>query len=568
MRSDSSRIAPATLKHRVAALAILGAALIAWGAASTTPAAASHAAAQSAGRLPPKLVVILIVDQMRGDYVERFQRNWTGGLRRLVTEGAVFERAAFPYLMTLTCPGHATLATGALPPEHGIFQNTWFDRASGSLTPCTFDPGVRGISYGRRQAGSHSPRHLQLPTLADGLRQERKARVVSLSLKARSAIMMAGRGGDAVSWFGETSRNWETSSAYAAAPVPAVRAFIDKYPVEADLGKVWTYLLPPDRYEGRDDGPGETPPVGWTRTFPHALRGQAGGAQPDDLFYTQWERSPFASEYLGRLAGALAESFGLGTRSDATDFLAVSFSSPDLIGHAFGPHSHEVQDLYAHLDRTIGALFDRLDTLVGRGGYVVGLSADHGVADLPHEGTGQNVGGRLNSARIGELVDRVAGADIGPGRFVAQAYGTDIYFAPGAYERLAAQPAAMKAVVNAIDMQPGVARVFRREELAEGRASSDAALRAAALSYVPRLSGDLVVLPEAGWMFTASGTTHGSANAYDQRVPFILAGPGVKPGRYTDEVTPADMAPTLATITGLALRRASGRVLQMALLPR
>jgi arylsulfatase A-like enzyme len=162
----------------------------------------------------------------------------------------------------------------------------------------------------------------------------------------------------------------------------------------------------------------------------------------------------------------------------------------------------------------------------------------------------------------------VAGTALGPGRFVAQAYSTDIYFEPGAYEKLAAQPAAMAAVLTAIDEQPGVARVFRREELTTGRTSSDPALRAAALSYVPRLSGDLVVLPEAGWMFTSSGTTHGSSNAYDQRVPFIMMGPGVRPGHYGEEVTPADLAPTLAALTGVSLRRADGRVLGAALLPR
>lgn len=564
--SGGSRAARASL--RTAAAAVLGTALIVWGTGSPAPPVGAQGPAQPGGRRLPKLVVFLIVDQMRGDYIERFQKDWTGGLRRLVTDGAWFERAAFPYLTTVTCPGHATLSTGALPPQHGIFQNTWFDRASGTLMPCTSDPEVRAISYGPRRDEGHSPKYLRLPTLSDELRQGRNARVVSISLKARSAIMMAGRGGTAVTWFGEPSKSWETSSAYSPAPVPAVKAFLDASPIEADFKKVWTYLLAPERYEGRDEGDGEAPPVGWTKVFPHALSGRPGDTRPEDAFYTQWERSPFANDYLGRMAAALTASLGLGTRNDATDFLAVSFSSTDLVGHAFGPRSHEVQDLYARLDRTIGELFSRLDTLVGRGDYIVGLSADHGVADLPHEGSERRGGGRLSSPQLGELVERVARAALGPGRFVARAYSADIYFEPGAYEKLAALPSAMTAVLNAIDAQPGIARVFRREELADGASSADPAKRAAALSYVPRLSGDLVVVPEEGWMFTASGTTHGSANAYDQRVPVIVMGPGVKPGRYADEVTPADLAPTLASLAGITMRRAEGHVLQTALLPR
>jgi predicted AlkP superfamily pyrophosphatase or phosphodiesterase len=347
--------------------------------------------------------------------------------------------------------------------------------------------------------------------------------------------------------------------------VPAVKSFLDTNPIGADFGKTWTRLLPASRYPGPDAGPGESPPDGWTAEFPHPLTGENG--RPDSSFQAQWERSPFADAYLARLAASLTESFELG-QSERLDVLGVSFSTPDLVGHGFGPQSHEVQDIYAHLDRAIGELLARLDTLVGRGRYVVALASDHGVSTLPEQSkqaTGEE-GGRLRATRVRDTVERAAQA-AGAGRYVSRVYGNDVYFEAGAYEKLEAMPAARALVIERLLAEPGIARVFTREELLEGARAQDAMLRAAALSYVPRLSGDMLLVLRPGWMFTASGTTHGTPNPYDQRVPVIFMGPGVKAGVYDDAVTPADVAPTLAALTGIELPRAEGRPLTGALTP-
>ena len=520
--------------------------------------------AQSTPGSQPKLVVLIVVDQMRADYVTRFRGEWSSGLRRLLTRGAWFSNAAYPYMLTFTCAGHATIATGALPHRHGIMQNTWFDRQAGKIVRCSEDDRPKSVLYGGTGGEGDSAARLLVPTFADRMRTERKARVVTLSLKARSAIMMAGQAGDAVTWRNESLDGWQTSSAYGDS-VPAVKAFVDANPVEADYGKPWSRSLPRARYRYPDVLPGEMPPGGWTPIFPHVLTSRTG--KPDAEFYTQWERSPYGDAYLGRLAAALATSLELGRR-DTTDVLAVSFSSPDLVGHAFGPLSEEVQDMYARLDRTIGTLLDRLDRLVGNDQYVVALTADHGVSGVPEQLKldGKDAG-KLNIRALGDVVDRAATEALGPGKYVANGNYNDVYFAPGMYEMLKANPGAFNAVLAELSRQPSVARVFRREELADpsASASSDVALRAAALSYLPDRSGDLIAAMKPGWMFTGLATTHGSATEDDQRVPIIFYGRGIKPGESRDAVTPADVAPTLAVLSGITLPQAEGQPLRTAL---
>jgi predicted AlkP superfamily pyrophosphatase or phosphodiesterase len=324
---------------------------------------------------------------------------------------------------------------------------------------------------------------------------------------------------------------------------------------------VWTRLLPVARDPGPDEGLGEAAPRGWTSTFPHPLS-DADAKEPDDEFYEHWQRSPYADAFLGRMAASLADSLQLG-RDDATDLLAVSFSTPDLVGHAFGPQSHEVRDIFAHLDVTIGTLLERLDALVGAGEYVVALSSDHGVGEIPEqlEKAGQEAG-RLNTQRFAEALERLADAAAGEGSYVARVTANDVYFQPGMYEKLTTVAAAAQAVVESLRQQPGVLRVFRREEVRVGRESRDPFLRAAALSYVVGRSGDLIVVPKPGWVYGGNGTSHGTASALDQRVPIVFMGRGVRPGEYQDPAaTPADVAPTLAALIGITMPRAEGRAL-------
>jgi hypothetical protein len=345
---------------------------------------------------------------------------------------------------------------------------------------------------------------------------------------------------------------WMTSPVYSEAPVPAVKAFLDANPIAADFGKTWQKILPPASYTGPDEGLAEAAPQGWTRSFPHVLSGTAGKA--DSTFFAQWERSPFADAYVGRFAAALVKTLELG-KHDGTDVLAVSFSSPDMVGHAFGPRSHEVQDLFAQLDRTVGTLFDELDAQVGQGHWVAALSADHGVTPIPEQlVTEGKDAGRVSGGALIDAVNQALLPSLGPGRHVVALSTNDLYFAPGVYDKIRRTPATMFAAMAAITARPGVQRVFRSEEIRDGAKSKDPLVRAAALSYFPGRSGDLVIAMKPGWMISATGTTHGSATPDDQRVPVMFLGAGIKAGTYQEPATPADIAPTLAAIVGVRLK--------------
>jgi predicted AlkP superfamily pyrophosphatase or phosphodiesterase len=518
----------------------------------------------SAAPAVPKLFVIVVVDQMRADYVDRFRNDWTGGLKRLVTEGAWFSQAAYPYLTTVTCAGHATIGTGAYPHVHGVFQNIWFDRGRNQVVTCTQDANATPVSYGKPATGGDSAAALRIPTFADEMRRQRQSHVVSLALKARSAIMMAGHGGDAVSWISDSLDSWETSTAFSPVPIPAVRDYVAAHPMDADFGQTWNRLLPAAKYTETDTGLREASAPGWTPSFPHVLKGAATTTAADGAFFEQWQRSPFADAYVARMAVALTESMALG-KGDRPDVLAVSFSSPDLVGHSFGPDSQEIRDMYAYLDQSIGVLLDGLDRAVGRGQYILALSADHGVTAIPEQLVAQGRdAGRIDPGPLALAIEQTA-QKAGAGKYLARLVGNDVYFEPGMYAKLQAAPAVLDAIIGAIVTQPGIDRVLRADTLdPDPSPATERIARAGALSSVQWRGGELLVVPKNGWMFSSIGTTHGSASADDQRVPLILFGLGITRGEYQDAATPADIATTYAAIAGIKLPYAEGQVLRMA----
>ena len=531
------------------------------------------AAAHAAPAPPPKLVVVIVVDQMRGDYVARYGFQWTGGLRRIVDGGAWFRRAAYPYLTTVTCVGHATVSTGAFPRTHGIVGNSWFDRELDRSVTCTWDPSRTNVSYAAPVTGGESPWRLQTATLSDELRVQMPvpARVVTMSMKERTAIMLAGDRADAVVWFNPVAGGFVTSSAYTSVPVPFVAEFVKANPVTADLGRTWTRTLPDGQYLFADAGRGEKPAAYWTAEFPHAIGARAG--TPDAQAFEAWESSPFSDDYLGRMAIASVDALKLG-QGDGTDFLGVSFSALDLVGHDFGPASHEVQDTLVRLDRTLGRLLAHLDRTVGAGNYVVALTADHGAAPIPEQTAAAALdAGRLDSAAVRLAAQKAIEAAFGPGLGPVRSQYSDLILPPGVVDKLRRDSQATDEVLRAIKAVPGVAAAFFAEQLQSHAAAGDRDARAALLSYYPGRSGDLIVMPKPYWFFvTADGspqpgsaTSHGTMYGYDQQVPLILFGKGIRPGEYTRPATPADIAPTLAYLCGVTLAHADGDVLAEAL---
>jgi len=517
---------------------------------------------------------MIVVDQMRGDYVDKFRGQWTGGLKKLVEEGAWFREAAYPYAATETCVGHATISTGAFPAAHGMIANAWWDRDQQKMVTCTSDPNAKNVAYaGGSTKGGDSAVRMQLPSFAEELKFQTggATRVVTFSLKARAAITLAGHKADAVTWLDSSTGTWVTSSTYGT--MPFVGEFAKKHPVSEDYGKTWSLSLPESAYFYDEKATGVAPPVGWSASFPHALRGKDGGSSADEVFVEQWASSPFADAYLTRMAEAAIESLGLG-KAGGTDYLGVSYSTLDYVGHAYGPRSREIQDILVRLDEELGELLAHLDRKVGRGNYIVALSADHGVAPVPEDmaKTGADAG-VLNVSELQERMEKALEPFNYTKYAIARMAEGNVYFSPGIYGRLKQDPAALRALVDAALSQPGVAAVYRAEDLSGAVSGSSQIRTALTLNYFPGRSGDLFIVPKPYWLVDGSpagkkaggGTGHGTPYNYDQHVPLLLLGYAIQPGEYFAVVTPADIAPTFAALCGITLATRDGRVLAEAL---
>jgi hypothetical protein len=517
----------------------------------TTPSSTASAAQPAAAT--PRLVVLIVVDQLRSDYLERYSSRWTGGLRRAMQEGAWYTNAAYPYLHTVTCTGHATIGTGRFPRSHGIIMNSWYSRELGRTIGCSDAADAATITAEGRTAGGHSAALLKGDTFAERVTRG-GGRVVTMSLKPRSAIMPAGRRSDATIWFGGRGE-FVSSTTYTESLPAFVRDVGTATPVSGErTSPPWSKLLPGESYLGDDEVAYEKPPAGWTASFPH----------PIDLpqYLQFWQSSPLSDAYLGRLAAAAIDSYKLGQGSKV-DFLSVSFSALDVVGHAFGPESHEVQDLMARLDGTFGALLARLDERVGRGNYVLALTADHGVAPIPEmmSAKGEHAG-RIDTRAIARGIEEALQPLFGAGQYVAAVVYTDIYFQPGVWNRIAGDRNALEAVKKSVVAAPGVEQVYDARQLQRG-GTDDPLLRAASLSWHKGRSGDLVFVPKRHWIASSAATTHGTLHDYDQRVPLIFMGPPalVGAGKFDAPATPADIVPTLGRLAHIEFKTPDGRVL-------
>jgi predicted AlkP superfamily pyrophosphatase or phosphodiesterase len=293
------------------------------------------------------------------------------------------------------------------------------------------------------------------------------------------------------------------------------------------------------------------------------LPGAPGKA--DQTFYRLWEDTPWADAYLARMATAALQHYKMGQGS-GTDFLAVSFSTLDLVGHAFGPRSHEVQDVLARLDATLGQLLESIDRFVGPDRYVVALTGDHGVSPVPEQMAAEGLAaGRISGQDLQKRINAALTPWFGEGAHTQALVYTDLYFKPGVYQKLLAQPEAMRAAIDAIESTPGVWRAIRSDDVTEVHLGVDRLALTVLYSYSPGRSGDILIVPQPYYLNSTAAATHGTGYRYDARVPVVLAGPGIRPGEYTVDATPADIVPTLAYLAGVTMPRTDGRVLREAL---
>ena len=502
----------------------------------------------------PKLIVVLVVDQMRADAIERYQHNWTAGLRRLVNEGAWFRQARYSYFGTLTCAGHATISTGTVPATHGMILDGWWDTTVGRRVRCTADSAMNVVRYGSGGREQHGPSNLTVPTLADALRTQREpdSKIVAFSIKSRAAIPLSGQRADAVAWF-DDGNAWTTSTAFTSEPVPFIANWVKQHPVENAFGHVWTPSLRPEQFRFTTDD---------KTSFAHQLGSSSN--DPDTAFYNEWKRSPLADEYVVNLGIAAVDALDLETQG-GTNYLALGFSASDYVGHDFGPRSLELQDLYFRLDATIGKLLNHLDETIGRNHYVVTLTADHGLGPSSDRAVALGFdAGRISRQDVLDQVNRALEPVLGPGQHATGMTHTDFYFDPQVHQTLLENPKAMRTAIDALKAVPGVRRVFQPDELLK-RPFTDPLTEQVARSYYPGRSGDLIVIPKPYWYTWIRQADHGTGYDYDVRVPVIFYGAGIESGHYWTSAAPSDIAPTLALLAGVTLPHPDGHVLTEAL---
>jgi predicted AlkP superfamily pyrophosphatase or phosphodiesterase len=517
-------------------------------------AASLAASVRQTAPAPPKLVLVLAIDQMRFDYLTRFGTLFRGGFKTLIDRGAVFTAASYRHSANETGPGHSVILSGRHPSHSGIVANDWYDSYLGKYVNVVDDPVQKPVGGDGRSA---SPVNALSFTVGDVLKNRSpQSRVVGVSLKDRSAILMAGRRGDAAYWYETAGGNFITSTYYMPeAPAWMMtwnnRRFADQY-----FGKSWTRLLSDtgvyERYAGADAVEGE-----WDRkdiVFPHAIRGNP----PQRAFYDDLRRTPYADELTLSFALEAMKAHRLG-EDEATDIFAIGFSGTDVVGHTYGAESHETMDQLLRLDLVLDTLFDEIDSKVGLANTVVVLTADHGSQSLVENLQAKGIDAQRASPRVlSDAVQRALEQRFPGIKDLVSFSAPDFYLNEQTIrthrlDRKAVEDAAIAAL-----LRTGlVAKVYTHADLTGTLPSSDPFLSLFRNSFYPSRSPHLNVLLNRYVYLSsfAGGTGHGTAYEYDRHVPIVFMGPGIKPGNYAEECGPEDIAPTLALMLGLEFPR-------------
>jgi predicted AlkP superfamily pyrophosphatase or phosphodiesterase len=504
-----------------------------------------------AGPSAPRLVLALSVDQMKAEYLSRFRDLYTGGLKRLLDEGAVFTNARYRHACTETGPGHSVMLSGRSPRSSGIVGNSWYDRTLHRIVNVVEDPTVRVLGG---EALPASPAHFSGFTVGDMLKlKSPESRVVGVSFKDRAAILMAGPRADAAYWYEGADGRFVTSTYYTR-EVPAwLEAWNARRVPDTYAGRVWERLLPDPalyvRYAGEDDVKGEWD--GKDTVFPHVTP----GVPPSTVFYQALRRTPFADEILLDAALAAMDAHGLG-RGDATDVLAISFSACDAVGHTYGGDSQEIMDLLLRLDRTLGRLFDEIERRVGMGRTLVVLTADHGSMPLVEILKRRGVDARRAStgdlhAPVLEALTRRFPKATG---LIAGVDPPDYWLDLDAIARQALKRRDVEATIRRALLGTGlVDEVYTQSDLVSEPPGNDPYFVLFQRAFYAPRSPDLVGrLKENVYLGGyVGGTGHGSPYDYDRHVPIVFMGQGVVPGPRDAACGPEDIAWALGRLLGL-----------------
>ena len=498
----------------------------------------------------PKLVVGIVVDQMRWDYLYRYYDRYTdNGFKRLLNDGFTCENTMIDYIPTVTALGHSCVYTGSVPAIHGIAGNDFIIQATGKSIYCTRDTTVQSVGSAPALEGQNSPRNLLTNTVTDELRLATnfRSKVIGIALKDRGGILPAGHTANAAYWFEDKSGNWITSTYYMNDLPQWVKDFNAQKLPETYLKSDWTPVYPLDtyiqstpdvnRYEGKFKGT-DTP----------SMPVKTSALYKNNLGLVR--ATPYGNTMTLDLAIAAINNEKLG-QNDVTDFLAVSFSSTDYVGHQFGPNSVEIEDTYLRLDRDFASFFTFLDAKLGKGNYTVFLTADHGAAHNPNFLNDHNIPAGMwdeNKVRAGlnkYLTDKykLDNLVLSLGNYQVNFNYKDIRYAKLDEEAL------KKDCIDFLMQQEGVA--FAVDMAKAQTANIPDELRSRIINgYNVAHSGTVQIILQPGWYaaYSKTGTTHGTWNPYDAHIPLVFMGWGIQHGHLNRETHMTDIAPTVAAL--------------------
>lgn len=496
----------------------------------------------------PKIVIGVVVDQMRYDFLYRYESQYTNdGFKRLMREGTNCTNTHYPYYQTVTAAGHATVYTGSVPAHHGIIGNSWYDRESMRNIYCTEDKSVTGVECSDR-VGQRSPRNMWSTTIGDQLKLSTnfKSKVYGISIKDRGAILPAGHSANSALWFDYVSGKFISSSFYGDKLPASVVSFNNKKRPHHYVQKPWELSLPITQYTQStvDDVPWEgISDLEEQSVFPHLLKA------PFNNPFSELTSSPHGNTILFELAKEIIEGEKLGS-SDVTDMLCISFSSPDLIGHRFGPNSIETQDTYLRLDKEMGEFLKYLDKRYGVGNYLMFLTADHGVMDVP----GFWKANKLPAIGVSDISMKKVINDA-----LSSKYGNHLFIPAQAsvYEEVFFDQAVLDSLNLSFKdihdvLYPIVTKLPHVANLINLRDFENAPISGHLKNFIRngynnQRTGDMLIVNKPGTiMGYKTGTGHGTPYEYDTHVPLLFFGTGIPAGEINTRVSVSDIASSIA----------------------
>jgi predicted AlkP superfamily pyrophosphatase or phosphodiesterase len=513
--------------------------------------------AQTSDSKRPKLVVGILVDQMRQEYLYRFYNKFgEGGFKRLVDEGFMLKNAHYNYVPTLTATGHASVYTGTTPGIHGIIGNDWFDKDLKQRVYCASDSEVATVGSTSVAEGKMSPHRLLSTTITDELKlaTQKRSKVIGLSIKYRGSILPAGHMADGAYWFDLQTGKFITSTYYTQTLPAWVENFNNLGLPDKYFKEVWSPALPIEKYveSGPDLSPYEAKLKGSEKpVFPYTMATlKKGFGNYEALTYT-----PFGNTYLTEISKAAIDGEKLG-QDEWTDFLSISYSTPDKVGHEFGPNSVEVEDIYIRLDRDLADLFKKLDQSVGAQNYMVFLTSDHAIPDVPQYMIDNRIpAGYMSESNLQARLEEYLNGYYPERKLILDVFNEQIFLN---HEAFSDDPrkggidllVTTELISNFLIKEKGIANVFSKNVIRQGNYNEGGYKGMVIRGFHPKRSGDIAYVLEPNWIEygRVQGTTHGSPYTNDTHVPVLFYGTGIKKGSSSQYHSITDIAPTLSVL--------------------